>query len=425
MSAAPKRLAPPVTLTAARNERSAGQASNERVRILLVPGFVNDTYSEIERSFVELSAQPTANIDYVWLVPDLSTWRGFFAKPGQPSVEPAYLPHLRENRVPYIVATVSKYNLFSNIALFYKIFRHHRIGAVYTHFGYERFWAVFCGRLLGRTTIWNEHWHSLGRRYARLKRIFYRLFVDEFIAVSKFLAGTLPASSKVHVLHNAINTRRRVTLRDHLKQAMCERLRIPAARKVVLMVAAFRDEKRHHIALDVCSQVFSQRTDVVFVFPGAGPLRSTFIEEVKRRGLDDRIVMPGHVDNVDEYYSVADICMLTSIREGFGYTVLEAMRYALPVVAFSTGGPAEIIEDGETGFLVAEGRTAEFAERLVMLLNDDSARKRMGEAGWSRLKADYDRESWTVRLNSVLEAVAISRVRGYPMRKTSVRRVSE
>lgn len=408
MSDAPKRLAPSVTPTAVRED--SGRVSNERVRILLVPGFVNDTFSEIERSFVELSAQPTTNIEYVWLVPDLSTWRGFFAKPGQPSAEPAYLPRLRSNSIPYIVATVSRYNLFSNIALFYKIFHQHRIGAVYTHFGYERFWAVLCGRLLGKTTIWNEHWHSLGRRYAGLKRIFYRLFVDEFIAVSKFLAGTLPAGSKVHILPNAIRAERRTSLRGRQKQATCERLGIPATRKVVLMVAAFRDEKRHHIALDICLRVFSQRTDVIFVFAGAGPLRFGFIDEVKRRGLDDRIIVPGHIDDIDEYYSVADICMLTSIREGFGYTVLEAMRYALPVVAFRTGGPAEIIEDGETGFLVTEGRTTEFAEKLVMLLNDDSTRKRMGEAGWSRLKAHYDRESWAARLNSVVESIATSRV---------------
>ncbi len=62
--------------------RSAiGNVSEAPVRILLVPGFVADTYSEIERSYVELCAQAPEGVEFVWLVPDISSKYNSFAKP--------------------------------------------------------------------------------------------------------------------------------------------------------------------------------------------------------------------------------------------------------------------------------------------------------------------------------------------------------
>ena len=114
--------------------------------------------------------------------------------------EPVWVTHLRQHGIPYVVGNVSKYNLLSNFLLFRDIFRKNRIDAVYTNFGFERFWTAFFGKLFGKVVIWHERWHSLGTRYVLPKRLFYRFFVDEFIAISEFITSTLPRGKRVRAI---------------------------------------------------------------------------------------------------------------------------------------------------------------------------------------------------------------------------------
>lgn len=69
-----------------------------------------------------------------------------------------------------------------------------------------------------------------------------------------------------------------------------------------------------------------------------------------------------------------------AISELLGLSVLEAMASGTPVVASRTGGLAEVVRDGETGFLVTPGDVAELRERLTQLLTDPSLARRLGEA---------------------------------------------
>lgn len=383
------------------------RAGNATVRILLVPGFVADTFSEIERSYVELCSDPPDDLEFLWLVPEISSKYSTFAKAQSRGSlkEPAYVPYLRAHNIPYIVGTISKYDPVANFLLFRRIFARHRIDAVYTHFGYERFWATFLGKLCGKATIWNEHWHSLGRRHALLKRCFYRLFVDEFISVSRFITATLPPRSRVHTVRNAI--RAEPPTRPDALQRREQRARFGIAREatVVLMVAAFRAEKRHFLALQICARALQTRKDIVFVFPGSGGLRDAFLREVHERGLDEHVFAPGHIDDVNDCYAMADIAILTSLDEPFGYVLLEAMRYGLPVIAFDSGGPSEVIKNGETGFLIPEGNVDEFSQKLLALIGDAGAKGAMGERAARVVRDEYRRDVWAKTLNMILHRV--------------------
>jgi glycosyltransferase involved in cell wall biosynthesis len=172
--------------------------------------------------------------------------------------------------------------------------------------------------------------------------------------------------------------------------------------RVVLMVAAFRAEKRHTLALEICKRIIETRRDVVFVFLGAGPNRQAFISEVRSLGLEKNIIAPGHVDNVDDYYTIADVSMLTSYCEPFGYVVLEAIQHGLPVIAFDNGGPGEVIHNGETGILVPEGDIEGFSRCLLELLDNAKLREVIGEQGRLSVEQDYDRTRWIRRVNTIL-----------------------
>jgi len=387
-------------------ERSIAET---KVRVLIVCGFVVDTYSEIERGLVELSAKSDRDVEFLWLVPEVSFKHNRFARPESQTTlkEPVWVPHLRDNKIPYVVGNVSKFNVLSNFFLFREIFRKNRIDAVYTHFGFERFWTAFFGKLFGKVTIWHERWHSLGRSYSFIRRLFYRLFIDELISISRFITSTLPPGMRVHTIHNATRTDVPTRLGSKEASELRQRLGISDDIKIVLMVANFRTEKRHMLAFEVCEQVLKKWDDVAFVFLGGGEVRSDFLAKVKGACLEDHIIAPGYVDNVDNYYAIADISMLTSYYEPFGNVVLEAMRHALPVVAFDTGGPAEVVRSGETGFLARDGVVTEFAQRVLDLLEDRQLRVTIGERARLVVQQEYSREVWIKRICALLKDLVI------------------
>jgi len=385
--------------------------------ILLVPGFVVDTYSEIEASFVELCSKPDDHIVFLWLVASGASKYDRYWKSSNRSVlsEPLYVTHLKSAGIPCIVGDISKYNVISNFLLFRSIFKDHAIDAVYTHFGFERFWATFFGKLWGKITIWNEHWHSLGTKHVFLKKIFYRFYVDYFISISRFITQTLPRHARVFTVLNAIRVgdapqRRAGVQRENLQK----KIGLDPSATIVLMVASFTAQKRHALALKICEAILAARKNVRFVFLGEGPEREGVMRKLKEAALEEYFVLPGHVENVDEYYRAADISMFTGHNDGFGYTVLEAMSHSLPVVAFASGGPAEIIKDGVTGVLIIETDVKKFVSSLMSLIDDSERRSLMGQSARQAVEDEFSRDVWIEKVIDALKLIVV----GDPSRKT-------
>jgi D-inositol-3-phosphate glycosyltransferase len=86
-------------------------------------------------------------------------------------------------------------------------------------------------------------------------------------------------------------------------------------------------------------------------------------------------------DQLPVYYNAADICLLPSYYESFGLVALEAQACATPVIASRVGGLPTIVQDNETGYLIAGHCPEPFAEHIEMLLQSQSLRYAMGQAG--------------------------------------------
>ena len=100
-------------------------------------------------------------------------------------------------------------------------------------------------------------------------------------------------------------------------------------------------------------------------------------------GLGDRTCFRGRVDRqaISQYFAACDVFVLASTLEAAGNVLLEAMAAARPVVCTASGGPAEYVRDGETGFVVPVADVAALAARLRLLLDDPALADRLGEQG--------------------------------------------
>lgn len=115
---------------------------------------------------------------------------------------------------------------------------------------------------------------------------------------------------------------------------------------------------------------------------GEGPDREALRALAGELGVADRVIMPGHVNEPAPWFAHAAAFALSSRWEGFGHVLVEAMACGTPAIAFDCPhGPADIIENGETGLLLSPGDADALAEGLDRVIGDGEFADRLGEAG--------------------------------------------
>lgn len=98
-----------------------------------------------------------------------------------------------------------------------------------------------------------------------------------------------------------------------------------------------------------------------------------------------RVSVTGFVYNMPEHYAAADVVVLPTYREGFGYTALEGSAMRLPVVATRVCGCVDAVEDGRTGILVPPKNADALYKAIKKVLSDKSLREKLGRTGRQRV----------------------------------------
>jgi len=107
---------------------------------------------------------------------------------------------------------------------------------------------------------------------------------------------------------------------------------------------------------------------------GDGPLR-TEVEQL----FSKKIIFTGQLtsNQLQKYYSSADIFLWPAINEAYGMALLEAQSSGMPAVAGDSGGVGDILRDNETGFLSKQGDAADFADKASTLIDNWELRRNM------------------------------------------------
>ena len=128
----------------------------------------------------------------------------------------------------------------------------------------------------------------------------------------------------------------------------------------------------------------------------------------KKLGLDNRVRFMGFVpqEELKNYYRECTVMAISSVwPEPFATIGMEAMRYAIPVVAFDAGGIKDWLRDGENGFLVPWMDRDQFAARLEQLLKDKSLAREMGERGHRLVDEQYSFSQYILGLENTFQKV--------------------
>jgi glycosyltransferase involved in cell wall biosynthesis len=168
----------------------------------------------------------------------------------------------------------------------------------------------------------------------------------------------------------------------------------------VLFVGRLCAVKNPSTWLEVASRVAQATPDARFLVIGDGPERAALERRAAELGIAERVRFAGYVPSarLGEHYAAASVLLLTSVSEGFGRVAAEAHAFATPVVATRVTGLQDIVADGESGFLCAQGDVDGLAAAVLRLLREPDLRRRMGEIGRARVRERFApaalRERW-------------------------------
>lgn len=132
--------------------------------------------------------------------------------------------------------------------------------------------------------------------------------------------------------------------------------------------------------------------------------RARLQERATELGLLQRVSFNGFVPDTYPLLELAFAALNCSVSESFSRTVFEASAAGLPVIATRSGGPQEILIEGETGYLVPVGDKEAIADRMLRLAQDPEAAATMGQAGAAHIKKKFSEE---IFLKMLIEALGL------------------
>lgn len=159
-----------------------------------------------------------------------------------------------------------------------------------------------------------------------------------------------------------------------------------AGRRLLLAVGRLSDEKGFRTLIQCFARLARRHPEWDLVILGKGAQRSELEALVQAQGLGERVFLPGVAGNVGDWYTAADLFVMSSRFEGFPNTLAEAMSHGLPAVSFDCDtGPRDIIRHEIDGLLVVPENAAAMEEALGRMMKDDVLRARFaGRAAEAR-----------------------------------------
>jgi len=214
--------------------------------------------------------------------------------------------------------------------------------------------------------------------------------MDGFIAASHAIKDILVAdgipSGRIEVVHDGIDVEKiqhRPAIDLHAEYWL------PHGVPVIVNVGALVGHKGQKYLIDAMPMVLREVPDAHLIIFGEGDLRAPLEKQVKQLTLAKRVLLPGFREDVMSLMKSADLFVMSSVTEGLGSAVLDAMAMGHAVVGTKAGGIPEAVIDEETGVLVEPADAKALAGAIVRLLKDANLRQQFGAAGRARVTKQF------------------------------------
>ena len=228
--------------------------------------------------------------------------------------------------------------------------------------------------------------------------------IDVFIAASRVIASMLAddgiPADRIETVHDGVNLG--FIDKQPVVDAHAE-FWLPRGAPIVGNVAALVGHKGHRHLIGAAGRVVRDVPDARFLILGEGELHDALEKQIRDLGLERHVKLGGFRPDAISLQKSFDIFAMSSVTEGLGSAMLDAMACGTPVVATRAGGIPEAVVDGQSGLLVPPNDDAALAAAIVRLLRDQELRKTLGAAGRKRVVEEFSVERMVAKTLQVYE----------------------
>lgn len=222
--------------------------------------------------------------------------------------------------------------------------------------------------------------------WARLGRSLSRLFADAIVVLTSTDARAWN-NTKVNIIPNPSPYSEEITTCPYNER-----------RQRIIAVGRLVQVKGFDRLLDIWEKFVKKNPHTPFSLEiiGNGPLKDTLNTRITNTQLKN-VTISDFTSDISTIYNDSQLILMTSYHEGLAMVLIEAQAFGIPALAYDVSGPAEVIVDGQTGYLVNDGDEEQFISKLSLLLDNESLREDMSDKCsdyLNRFKIEMIAEKW-------------------------------
>lgn len=298
---------------------------------------------------------------------------------------------------------VREVNIFKDIKAFisiYKILRSEEFDIVHTHSSKAGFLARIAAKLYGKSIIihtvhgfpFNDYMNFFKKYFYIKIEKFLSSLSDALITVSnlnkvKIVKLGIAEDSKITNIYSGIDLKLFGKKND---SSFRNDLGISDDLILIGAVGRLSAQKDPITLVNAFDLVIKEKTNVKLVFVGDGDLKAEVSRKINELGLQKNIYLAGNKMDPWNIYSSLDLFVMSSIYEGLGRSITEALCSETPVVCTNVEGVPELVRDDITGYLVKPKDYFELSRVILKSLENIDHSKNMAKIGSKFVKANFD-----------------------------------
>ncbi|HOZ68246.1 MAG TPA: glycosyltransferase [Chitinophagaceae bacterium] len=214
-----------------------------------------------------------------------------------------------------------------------------------------------------------------------------------------FTDGGIVKKSKIRNIYYGL------TLTEPVEQKTVEKMPEGPFALIVGRLVGF---KCHNLLIEAWKKVHAEIPELKLCIAGNGDLYEVLDKQIKEAGLEQTVLLLGHVPNPHPLMQASVFTLVTSAWEGFGLILLESWLHKKAIVAFDAPAMNEVIDHGKNGLLARAGNTAELAKQIIYLYQQPGLARQFGEEGFQKLHSYYTLARMTAETEEVYQQIVNS-----------------
>lgn len=285
-----------------------------------------------------------------------------------------------------------------------RFFRRHAVQVVNTHSSRDGWIAGLAARLAGVPLLIRSRHIEVDYPNRFFSRLAFKTLPHHVITTSQRISARLIEelqlpSDRVSCVPTGIDLAR---FNPQVAGSLHQELGLPRDTPLVGMISVLRSWKGHYVFIDAITLLLEKLPQARFIIAGTGTKKDRLTATIREAGLEKRILMIGHRDDVPGVLaSLTALVLPSTAHEGIPQIILQAQAVGTPVIGTTVGGIPEVVRHEETGLLIPPADPKALAEAIHRLLGDPALRERIRQNALACAQHEHGLERMCERLEAI------------------------